>query len=60
MLGKFNLQTSFVGAGAPGKDIQNQSYTVDNLYVKLFFQVLLLVRRQLIIENEDIKVTGVL
>jgi len=49
-----------VGAGALGEDIQNQCRSIDDLYVELFFQVLLLVRRQFIIEDKDVKACGIL
>jgi hypothetical protein len=49
-----------VGAGAFGENIQNQRRAVDNLDLKGFFQVLLLNRRKLVIEDNDVVIGGAL
>jgi hypothetical protein len=58
VLGKLHLQTPLMRAGAFREDIQYQRYPVDDLDIKLFLQVILLFRRQLIIEDKNVKVFG--
>ena len=50
-LRQFDLQFSFAGAGAAGKNIQDQLRAVQDLYVQLFFQIALLGGRKLAIED---------
>jgi hypothetical protein len=59
VLGQFHLKPAFVGAGAPGENIQNQGGTVDDLNTQGVFQVLLLDGFKLVIENDNIIVLGV-
>ena len=53
-LGKLHLQLAFAGAGTPGKDVQDEGNTVDDFDLKGFLKVVLLLRRQLIIEDSDV------
>ena len=60
VLGQFHLQTPFVGASSFGEDVQDERNAVDDLYLEGFLQVLLLIRRKLVIENNDIVIVGAL
>ena len=51
MLGQLHLQFALVGPGAPGENIQNQGGAVNNLYRQGCFQVALLHRGKLIVED---------
>ena len=52
MLCQLHLQTTFMCPGTPGEDVQNKRRTVDYLYLESFFQVPLLYRGKLIINND--------
>ncbi len=52
MLGQLHLQTALVGTGPPGEDVQYQRGAVDDLDAEGFFQVLLLGRRKLVIQDD--------
>ena len=50
-LSEFHLQLAFVTMGALREDIENETDAVDDPAVQAFFEIALLRRRQLVIEN---------
>jgi hypothetical protein len=59
LLGELDLKSSFMGLRPLGEDIQNQGRAVYYLYLKQLFQVALLRRGELIIEDDQI-ISGLL
>ena len=57
-LGKFDLQLAFGTGGTQGEDIENQAGSVDHATFECPFQIPFLRRRQLVIENHQICLTG--
>jgi len=53
-LRQLNLQFAFAGAGALGKNIENQRRAVEYLALEHLFQIAALGRRKLIVENDRI------
>jgi len=53
-LSELHLELAFAAAGALGKDIENQLATVDNPDFESHFQITLLGRREILIENDQI------
>jgi len=51
-LGQFNLQPALTCSRPAGEDIENELRAVDDLDLQLFFQIALLRRRQILIEND--------
>ena len=54
VLGQLHLEAAFVGAGAPGEDIQDERGAVDDFDAQGVFQVLLLDGLELVIEDDDV------
>jgi hypothetical protein len=57
-LGQFHLQLALVAAGAQGEDIQDQGGAVQHPALQPAFQVALLHRRQLVVEDHQGSVRG--
>lgn len=51
-LGQFNLQSAFPCSRPAGENIENELRAVDDLDLQLFFQIALLRRRQILIEDD--------
>ncbi|WBL36204.1 hypothetical protein O0235_00895 [Tepidiforma flava] len=54
MLGEFDLQAAFAGAGAGRKDVEDEGGAVDDLDAEGLFEVALLGRRQFVVEDDDV------
>ncbi len=52
-MSELDLKFAFLGTGMFRKDIENKAGAVDDLHIERLFQVLVLARRELIIENDD-------
>src|SRR5258705_10019628 len=57
-LRELHLELAFVTVGALRKDIENEADTIDNPAVQAFFEIPLLRRRQLMIENRKLGAAG--
>jgi hypothetical protein len=55
---QFHLQAAFPRPGAGGKDVQNELGAIDHLRVERLFQVALLGRCQVLVEDDRIDVPG--
>ena len=57
-LGQLDLQACLDGAGARGEDVEDQLAAVEHFDVGRFFEVAHLRRRQVVVENDHVRVGG--
>jgi len=55
-LRQFHLQPAFPGPRPEGKNVEDELGPIDDLDVELFFEVSLLRRRKILIENDGVRV----
>lgn len=59
MLGQLDLEAAFTGVCPPGEDVQDERRPIDDLDIEGVFEVLLLVRGELVVQNEDVIIGGI-
>ena len=52
-LSQLHLQLTFLRLGAFGENRQNQTHSVEDAALKLFFQITLLCRREFVVEHDQ-------